>query len=93
PDSMVILQEAAQTLKENPDISVIVEGHTDSKGTEEYNQHLSVRRAVAVRDELQRIGVAGLRMVVRGRGESQPIASNDTESGRAENRRVELLVH
>ncbi|MBI3782627.1 MAG: OmpA family protein [Deltaproteobacteria bacterium] len=93
PDSMVILREAADTLKENPDISVIVEGHTDSKGTAEYNQRLSARRAVAVRDQLERMGVTGLRMVVRGRGETQPIASNETEAGRAENRRVELLAH
>jgi outer membrane protein OmpA-like peptidoglycan-associated protein len=91
-DSVPILREAASTLKENPAISVIVEGHTDSQGTEEYNQKLSVRRAQAVKDYLETLGVAASRMTVRGKGESQPVASNDTEDGRAENRRVELLV-
>jgi OOP family OmpA-OmpF porin len=91
-DSVPILREAANTLKENPSVNVIVEGHTDSKGTEEYNQKLSVRRAQAVKDYLEKLGVAANRMTVRGKGEGQPVASNDTEEGRAENRRVELLV-
>jgi outer membrane protein OmpA-like peptidoglycan-associated protein len=93
PDSVVILREAADTLKDNHDVTIVVEGHTDSKGSDEYNQRLSVRRAIAVRDQLERLGVRGLRMTVRGRGERQPIASNETEAGRAENRRVELLGH
>ena len=91
-DSVPILREAANTLKENPSVNVIVEGHTDSKGTEVYNQRLSVRRATAVEEYLVTLGVAANRLTVRGKGESQPVASNDTEEGRAENRRVELLV-
>jgi outer membrane protein OmpA-like peptidoglycan-associated protein len=91
-DSVPILREAANTLKENPAVNVIVEGHTDSLGTEQYNQRLSVRRAEAVKDYLVKLGVAANRLTVRGKGESQPVASNDTEEGRAENRRVELLV-
>jgi outer membrane protein OmpA-like peptidoglycan-associated protein len=91
-DSVPILREAANTLKENPTVNVIVEGHTDSKGTEEYNQRLSVRRADAVKDYLVKHSVAANRLTARGKGESQPVASNDTEEGQAENRRVELLV-
>ena len=92
PDSMPVLREAANTLKDNPAIEVVVEGHTDGKGTEVYNQRLSLRRANAVRDYLTKLGVAATRTTVRGKGKSQPVASNDTDDGRAQNRRVELLV-
>jgi len=91
-DSVATLREAANTLKENPAVRVVVEGHTDSMGTEAYNQRLSRRRAEAVKDYLIKLGVAADRLTVRGMGESQPVASNDTEEGRAENRRVELLA-
>jgi len=66
-------------------------GHTDSIGTEEYNMGLSQRRADAVRNAMIKLGVAPERLVARGYGESKPIATNSTEEGRAENRRVELL--
>jgi outer membrane protein OmpA-like peptidoglycan-associated protein len=92
PDSMVILREAADTLRGNPEIMVLVVGHTDALGSDEYNQRLSLQRSVAVRDQLVRFGVPAGRLTVRGRGESEPIASNDSEAGRAENRRVELIV-
>lgn len=91
-DSVPVLREAAKTLKENPSVNVIIEGHTDSQGTEEYNERLSVRRANAVKDYLVKLGVAANRLTAQGKGESQPVASNDTEEGRAENRRVELLT-
>jgi outer membrane protein OmpA-like peptidoglycan-associated protein len=91
-DSLAILREAANTLKENPAVHVVVEGYTDSQGTEAYNQRLSLRRAEAVKAYLVKLGVAADRLTVRGKGESQPVASNDTEEGRAENRRVELLT-
>lgn len=91
-DSVPILREAATTLKENPQVKVIVEGHTDSKGTDAYNQRLSMRRANAVKDYLVKLGVAATRLTAQGKGESQPVASNDTDEGRAENRRVELLT-
>jgi outer membrane protein OmpA-like peptidoglycan-associated protein len=71
---------------------VEVGGHTDSVGSEAYNQGLSERRADAVRDYLMSKGVKASRLTARGYGESRPVASNDTEEGRAENRRVELVV-
>ncbi len=91
-DSVATLREAANTLKENPSVHVVIEGHSDSQGTEDYNQRLSLRRAESVKDYLVKLGVAADRLTVRGKGESQPVASNDTEEGRAENRRVELLT-
>ncbi len=92
PDSDAILGEAAAALKANPDVKVAVEGHTDSVGSDEYNLRLSIHRGLAVRERLEHLGILHERLSVRARGESQPVASNDTESGRAENRRVELLV-
>jgi OOP family OmpA-OmpF porin len=70
---------------------VRVEGHTDWIGSEEYNQALSVRRAEAVYRYLVNRGVEPERFTVEGFGKSRPIASNDTEAGRAQNRRVELI--
>ena len=67
-------------------------GHTDSQGDAAYNQRLSERRAQAVQSYLVSRGVNPARMVAYGQGETQPIASNDTASGRAANRRVELRV-
>ena len=84
------LDRAAETLKAT-DVRVEIAGHTDSIGTESYNQGLSVRRAEAVRRYLVGKGVAAERLVVRGYGESQPIADNGTREGRFKNRRVELV--
>ncbi len=91
-DSVPILEEAAKSLEENKDVHVVVEGHTDSKGTEAYNDALSLSRAKAVRDYLVKLGVPADRLSVLGLGERSPVASNDTDAGRAQNRRVELLV-
>ncbi len=91
-DSRPTLDEAADTLKENTDVHIMVEGNTDSQGTEIYNERLSVRRAEAVFRYLVNRGIAPERMEVVGYGESKPVASNDTEEGRAQNRRVELHV-
>ncbi|MGV8960884.1 MAG: OmpA family protein [Stenotrophomonas sp.] len=99
PDAVSILGEAAEILKRYPDLRVEVAGHTDSKGTDAYNQKLSERRATAVYDYLQKNGVATSRMVGPvGYGESRPIAPNtnpdgsDNPEGRAKNRRTELNV-
>lgn len=91
-DAVPVLREAAALLKENASVKVSVEGHTDAKGTDDYNLKLSMRRAAAVKAFLVKEGVAEARLSTRGLGESQPVASNDTEDGRAQNRRVELKV-
>jgi outer membrane protein OmpA-like peptidoglycan-associated protein len=79
-------------LNEYPKTTVTVMGYTDSVGSTESNRDLSRRRARAVADYLGQRGVSPARMVVDSRGEEDPIASNDTEAGRAQNRRVELVV-
>jgi OOP family OmpA-OmpF porin len=88
--SAVVLDVAAEALNGCPNIAVRVEGHTDWIGTDAYNQGLSERRANAVRDYLISRGVSASRLSAAGFGESQPIASNETDEGRALNRRVEL---
>jgi len=79
-------------LKDQPRRTIYIEGHTDSSGTESYNLELSQRRADAVRDFLIDNGISANRIVARGYGEADPVASNDTMSGRRENRRVEVIV-
>ncbi len=92
PDAAGILREAAAILKENPNVQTSVEGHTDSVGSDQYNLALSLRRATAVKQFLVKEGVTESRLSVRGLGETKPVASNDTEDSRAQNRRVELKV-
>ncbi len=91
PDAKPVLDEAVQILKtEEPSAAVIVEGHTDSVGSEAYNMKLSQRRADAVRSYLVRNGIAANRIRTEGFGKTRPVASNATADGRAQNRRVEL---
>lgn len=87
-----ILDNVASTLNQYNQTIVEVAGHTDSKGTDAYNQALSERRANAVAGYLGGKGVMRERMITIGAGESRPIASNDTEAGRAQNRRVEITL-
>lgn len=79
-------------LNEHTDREVLIEGHTDSVGNESYNLDLSQRRAGAVRDFLASNGVAASRMAVRGFGEARPVSSNESEAGRQQNRRVEVVI-
>ncbi|NIC04090.1 OmpA family protein [Billgrantia bachuensis] len=84
------LDQVASTLRENPRMRVSIEGHTDSVGSNQYNMDLSQRRADSVRDFLVSRGIDTNRMTTRGYGEEQPVATNETDAGRAQNRRVEI---
>lgn len=92
PEDTPVLDEAVRVLMDEPNIVVVVEGHTDSRGSEEYNLALSERRIRAVRDYLIGHGITPNRLSTEAFGESKPVASNDTDDGRAQNRRVELRV-
>ncbi len=86
-------EEIANVLKESPDISMTIEGHTDWIGTERYNQGLSQRRANAVRDKfIQDYGITGSRISTIGYGETRPIADNNTVAGRQRNRRAISVI-
>jgi outer membrane protein OmpA-like peptidoglycan-associated protein len=89
-EAFAILNQVATSLAANPEVRVEIAGHTDNAGGARSNQVLSQARADAVRAYLARRGVSPARMVSRGYGETQPVASNATPEGRAENRRVEL---
>lgn len=93
PAAMLKLNEVADALiKGNPDSNITVEGHTDSQGQRQYNMDLAKKRADAVRDQLVSRGVASDRIKAVGVGPDRPIADNKTAEGRANNRRVEIIV-
>jgi len=93
PADTAELQKAIDFVKKYQGYKISIEGHTDSIGSEQYNQRLSERRAAAVKEYLLKHGVAdGARIRSRGHGESKPVADNSTEKGRFENRRVEILI-
>jgi outer membrane protein OmpA-like peptidoglycan-associated protein len=90
--SQADLQAVAASLNRYPNSTVNVIGHTDNSGDAAYNQDLSERRASAVANVLVASGVSPSRINIVGRGESQPVASNQTADGRAQNRRVEIVI-
>ena len=92
PDLRMDLRTIAANLQRYPDSLIRVVGHTDNTGSAAYNQALSERRADAVAAELIAAGVSGRRVISEGRGFTQPVASNATEVGRAQNRRVEITI-
>lgn len=92
PQFQSTLREIAQTLRAENQTFVDVLGHTDASGGEAANQALSVSRAQAVATYLKSRGVVAARVAVRGYGETAPIASNDTEEGKALNRRIEIRI-
>jgi OmpA-OmpF porin, OOP family len=92
PASLDTIDRVAEVLNAYPSVHVLVEGHTDSTGDPAGNVELSRRRADAVKDALVERGVAADRIETAGLGESKPVASNDTEEGRAKNRRTEIVV-
>ncbi|MBC7555500.1 MAG: OmpA family protein [Chryseobacterium sp.] len=86
------LDKLATVLASNPDTNINIFGYTDSKGTSSYNMNLSSKRADAVKAYLAMKGIMSSRMITMGRGEMDPIATNDTDAGRAQNRRVEFAI-
>jgi outer membrane protein OmpA-like peptidoglycan-associated protein len=92
PGFRSMLDQFAQSLTQNPQTMVQIIGHTDSTGDDSFNQNLSRERALATRDYLATRGVSMNRIAVDGRGEREPVATNDSEAGRARNRRVEIFL-
>src|SRR6476469_1185650 len=86
------LDKLINVLNKYPDTDIKILGHTDNKGTAEYNQGLSERRANSVSGYLRNHGINSGRISTKGMGENDPIASNDTEEGRSQNRRVEFVI-
>ncbi|RZF28857.1 OmpA family protein [Paraburkholderia sp. UYCP14C] len=92
PTFAPVLDQLAQTLQQNPEVVASVVGHTDNTGSLQYNQTLSVNRAESVTGYLAQRGIAPQRLSATGMGPNQPIADNNTEAGRAANRRVEIYL-
>lgn len=86
------LNNLVAVLNKYPNTNIEVQGHTDPRGTDEYNMGLSERRAATVADYLKGQGIATARITTKGYGESAPAYSNDTDEGMAQNRRVEFLI-
>ncbi len=86
------LNNLVSVLNKYPNTNIEVQGHTDARGTDEYNMGLSERRAAIVADYLKVQGIAGTRITTKGYGESAPGYTNDTDEGMAQNRRVEFLI-
>jgi outer membrane protein OmpA-like peptidoglycan-associated protein len=91
-DAKVTLDKLVSVLNTYPDTNIEIQGHTDSKGTEEYNQTLSVKRATSVSDYLAVKQINSTRLTIKGFGETAPKYDNTTDEGRAQNRRVEFLI-
>jgi outer membrane protein OmpA-like peptidoglycan-associated protein len=91
PGATLAMNRLATFLNVNPQTRIIIEGHTDSRGSEEYNEVLSERRARAVATELISRGISSDQLQALGRGKGYPVASNDTPEGRQQNRRVEIV--
>ena len=92
PDSYPLLNEVVQVLEDNPGINIVVEGHTDNVGSDDYNLKLSEARAKSVKMYLQWKGIGSERIRSVGYGEGRPLADNSTALGRAKNRRVEFVI-
>ena len=86
-----ILNKAVRKMNDHPSANFTIEGHTDSRASDEYNYDLSLRRASAVKDYLVSQGISASSLNIRGNGESDPVATNETSEGRAANRRVDII--
>ncbi len=87
------LTEFATTMRDFEETNILIVGHTDSKGSADYNQNLSERRAQSAADFVSAKGISSDRIEIVGKGESEPVASNETEEGRQQNRRVEVAIY
>ncbi len=92
PNSKSSLDKLSNILKAYPDTDIQIIGHTDSKGTERYNERLSEQRAAAVASYLKSNNISAARITTLGMGESDPVATNDSDDGRSLNRRVEFVI-
>lgn len=92
PGGVRAVNKLAQFMQEYPDRNIMIEGFTDSVGPADYNEKLSRRRANSVRQALVNKGISSSRIRIRGYGEKYPVASNNTEAGRQQNRRVEVII-
>jgi outer membrane protein OmpA-like peptidoglycan-associated protein len=92
PESQQSVMELAEILNKYPETNLLIEGHTDNRGSQSYNQGLSERRANAVTNYLKMRGVSGDRLTTVGKGFEKPVDSNETDEGRARNRRVEIAI-
>ena len=86
------IESLAVSLKNNPETNILIVGHTDATGTDAYNYRLSERRSASVKSYAQTQGISSARLTTEGRGETEPIADNTTETGRSQNRRVEIVI-
>ena len=91
-ESFIELNKVVEFLKQNRSVEIEIEGHTDSKGADAYNETLSQGRSQSVVDYLSAQGIEGSRLTAHGYGEAKPIDTNETEDGRANNRRVEFMI-
>ena len=92
PEAVAELDRAVKIMKDNPDVVLELQGNTDSVGTDAYNMALGKRRADAVFNYLKSKGIQGNRLKEASFGEGKPVASNATDAGRAQNRRVDLVI-
>ncbi|MEZ2338477.1 OmpA family protein [Mucilaginibacter sp. RCC_168] len=92
PAAQANLQKLATSLQNNPNTNILIVGHTDNTGSDSYNMNLSVKRAESVKSYIVANNVSSSRLTTSGKGESEPIADNTTVEGRAQNRRVEIVI-
>lgn len=91
-NARVNLQNLANSMKNNPETNILIVGHTDDVGSDTYNLSLSERRARQVKQYISSQGITNSRLEIQGKGEAEPISDNTTEAGRAQNRRVEIVI-
>jgi outer membrane protein OmpA-like peptidoglycan-associated protein len=92
PAAQANLQKLATSLQNNPNTNILIVGHTDSTGTAQHNMDLSIRRAESVKSYIVSNNVSSSRLTTSGKGKTEPIADNRTADGRAQNRRVEIVI-